>query len=125
MASNTQGKPRVPSSIANGKFEIGKKLGAGCFGEVFRAVISDSKTEIAVKFEDISNNAPQLEHEAAMLNLLRNPIQPQGFAEFYHFGKEGGFHVLAMEYLGKSLEDRVQECSGKFTPKTACLVASQ
>merc|ERR1719486_94691 len=30
-----------------------------------------------------------------------------------------------MEYLGKSLEDRVQSCKGKFTVKTTVLVAEQ
>lgn len=60
-----------------------------------------------------------------MLNLLRQPVQPQGFAEFFYFGREGSSHCLVMEYLGKSLEDRVQSCGGRFSVKTTVLVVEQ
>ncbi|CAL1138525.1 unnamed protein product [Cladocopium goreaui] len=53
---------------------------------------------------------------AEMLNLLRGPAELQGY---------GNFNCLAMEFLGKSLEDHVQMCGGRFKPKTACLVAQQ
>mmetsp|Transcript_40573 Transcript_40573/g.73020 ORF Transcript_40573/g.73020 Transcript_40573/m.73020 type:complete len:350 (+) Transcript_40573:29-1078(+) len=120
-------KPKIPATVGNGKFELGKRLGFGCFGEVYRAVNSDTKEEVAVKMEDVTTSSPQLqlEHEAAMLQTLRQPSQPQGFAEFYFTGREGNFHCLVMEFLGKSLEDRVQGCGGKLTPRTCCLVAEQ
>lgn len=123
--SSSGSRAKVPTSIANGKFDINKKLGAGCFGEVYRGLNTETKEEVAVKFEDVSSGAPQLEHEATMLNILRQPVQPQGFAEYYYFGKEGQCHCLVMEFLGKSLEDRVQACNGKFSVKTTTLVAEQ
>eukprot|EP00933_Yihiella_yeosuensis_P055658 TRINITY_DN54501_c0_g1_i1.p1 TRINITY_DN54501_c0_g1~~TRINITY_DN54501_c0_g1_i1.p1 ORF type:complete len:391 (-),score=105.70 TRINITY_DN54501_c0_g1_i1:262-1320(-) len=123
--SSSASKPKVPTTLANSRFEIGKKLGAGCFGEVFRGTDGTTKKEVAVKFEDVSCSAPQLEHEAAMLELLQTPSKPQGFAECHFFGREANWNCLVMEYLGKSLEDRVQAQGGKFTPKTACLVAEQ
>jgi len=118
----------VPHKVAGGKFEIGKKLGSGCFGEVYRALNSETQQEVAVKLEDISNGAPgpQLEHEATLLNLLRQPTVPQGFAEVFYFGKEGPFHCLVMEFLGKTLEDKVRECTDEhFSIKTGVLVAEQ
>lgn len=60
-----------------------------------------------------------------MLNLLRGASDLQGYAKFFYFGQEGNFNCLAMEFLGKSLEDHVQMCGGQFKPKTACLVAEQ
>eukprot|EP00927_Polykrikos_kofoidii_P032446 TRINITY_DN2763_c0_g5_i1.p1 TRINITY_DN2763_c0_g5~~TRINITY_DN2763_c0_g5_i1.p1 ORF type:complete len:359 (-),score=47.99 TRINITY_DN2763_c0_g5_i1:45-1121(-) len=112
--------------VGEGKFEIRKKLGAGCFGEVWRAVNTETDTEVAVKIEDAKTPAPQLEVEKTALNILRLPVQPQGFAEFYFYGKEGPRFVLVMEILGKSLEDMLQYCpQKKFQVKTAALVARQ
>merc|ERR1719487_2663973 len=50
---------------------------------------------------------------------------PQGVAEVFYFGIEGNFNCLVMEILGKSLEDHVQACKGKFTVKTTVLIAQQ
>merc|ERR1719487_1352998 len=50
---------------------------------------------------------------------------PQGVAEVFYFGIEGNFNCLVMEILGKSLEDHVQACKGKYTVKTTVLVAQQ
>eukprot|EP00440_Ansanella_granifera_P069910 gb/GFBE01075847.1/.p1 GENE.gb/GFBE01075847.1/~~gb/GFBE01075847.1/.p1 ORF type:complete len:353 (+),score=87.00 gb/GFBE01075847.1/:1-1059(+) len=125
MRSNKQA---VPPSVNGDKYDITKKLGAGCFGEVYKGIKKDTKVEVAVKFEDVSNASSQqlqLEHEANILSQLRNPTQPQGFAEFYYSGREGNWHCLVMEFLGKSLEDNVQSCGGKLTPKTSCLIAEQ
>jgi serine/threonine protein kinase len=118
-------KPKPPSKIAGGKFEIDKRLGAGCFGEVFRGHTTETKEAVAVKFEDFQGHALQLEHEADMLRLLAKPSLQQGFAELHHFGREGRYHCLVMELLGKSIEDRVQGCKGKFNVQTTVLVAEQ
>eukprot|EP00427_Karlodinium_veneficum_P000847 CAMPEP_0169166988 /NCGR_PEP_ID=MMETSP1015-20121227/60231_1 /TAXON_ID=342587 /ORGANISM="Karlodinium micrum, Strain CCMP2283" /LENGTH=347 /DNA_ID=CAMNT_0009239667 /DNA_START=93 /DNA_END=1136 /DNA_ORIENTATION=- len=118
-------KQKVPQKINGGKFEVAKKIGAGCFGEVYRAVNTETKEDVAIKFEESHAPSPQLEHEATTLNILRQPVQPQGFPEYYYFGKEANYNVLVMEFLGKSLEDRVQNCKGKFTVKTTVLVAEQ
>lgn len=116
---------KAHTSIANGKFVVDKKLGAGCFGEVWRGVNSETRQEVAVKFEDAMSSAPQLEHEANMLKLMRHPAPAQGFAEFFYYGREGGWNCLVMEYLGRSVEDRVQQCGGSFTVQTTVLVAEQ
>lgn len=49
----------------------------------------------------------------------------QGVAEFFHFGSEGQFRVMAMELLGRSLEDRKESCGGRLSVQTAVLVAEQ
>lgn len=123
--SSASSKPKVPATVNSGQIQVQKKLGAGCFGEVYKGFNTNTKEDVAIKFEVTHNASPQLRHEAEMLNLLRGPAELQGYAKFFHFGQEGNFNCLAMEFLGKSLEDHVQMCGGRFKPKTACLVAQQ
>lgn len=120
-----ENRPRPPTKLAQGKFELNKKLGAGCFGEVYRGTNMETKVDVAIKTEYLNSGAPQLEHEAETLNVLRNPVQPQGFAEYFYFGREGAFNCLVMELLGKSLEENMQKCDNKFTVKTTVLIAEQ
>jgi len=120
MSSN-----RPPEKIAGGKFEMEKRLGAGCFGEVWRGIDTSTKMQVAVKFESTGVHAPQLETEAEILKTCSKPTQPQGFVECMWFAREGRFNCMVMELLGKSLEDMVQKCSGKFSVPTVVLCAEQ
>jgi len=125
MSRSSSKRPKVPQSLNSGRFEIGKKLGEGCFGEVYRGVDTENKKDVAVKFEEGNSQAPQLEHEAQILaHLAMNP-QPQGLANFLYCGREGEYVCLVMEFLGRSVEDRVQSCSGKLSVKTTVLIAEQ
>mmetsp|Transcript_43088 Transcript_43088/g.127719 ORF Transcript_43088/g.127719 Transcript_43088/m.127719 type:complete len:347 (-) Transcript_43088:259-1299(-) len=117
-------RPRPPTKIASGRFEIDKRLGAGCFGEVFRGVNTETKQEVAVKYEDLQSRTQQLEQEAAIMSQLRGP-QAHGFAECFYFGREGRYHCMVMELLGRSLEDCVQLCKGKFQPLSTALCGEQ
>mmetsp|Transcript_8771 Transcript_8771/g.24355 ORF Transcript_8771/g.24355 Transcript_8771/m.24355 type:complete len:347 (-) Transcript_8771:155-1195(-) len=126
MAAAKNAKP--PSKIkGEGRtFEVDRKLGAGCFGEVWLFHDANNKEEkFAVKFEDIMARGPQLEHEVMVLDLLSRPHRPQGFAQCFHHGQEGHFHCMVMELLGKSLEDRMVSCNNQFTVQTTVLVAEQ
>jgi len=119
-----QNKP--PTKLNGGKYETMKRLGAGCFGEVYRGVRTEDKREVAVKFESKSaKSAPQLEHEVEVLSVLRSGGSPQGVAECFYYGVEGTYNAMVMEILGKSLEDHVQSCKGKLTSKTTVLIAEQ
>jgi len=124
-SSSSSNRSKVPASIANGRFKIGNKLGAGCFGEVYSGTNLETKREVAVKFEDKGVTAPQLEQEAEVLKQLGRPIRPQGVVELLHFGAEGQHYCLAMDRLGKSLEDRVRACHGILKPLTVALVSEQ
>mmetsp|Transcript_58098 Transcript_58098/g.135330 ORF Transcript_58098/g.135330 Transcript_58098/m.135330 type:complete len:341 (-) Transcript_58098:44-1066(-) len=121
-----QDSSRPPSKIGGGKYELEKKLGAGCFGEVWRGRNSETKEQVAIKFEDTSSHALQLEHEAEVLRLLAKPTQVQGFCTCVYFGHEGKHHCLVMDLLGRSLEDRLQGCSEhRFNVASTVLVAEQ
>jgi serine/threonine protein kinase len=127
QGSSSSNRPQPPRKIANGRFEIDKRLGAGCFGEVHKGLNAETKQEVAVKFEDVNARTQQLEQEALWMGIIRasSPVQPQGFSECFYFGREGRYHCMVMELLGKSLEDCVQQCKGKFTPLTTAMVGEQ
>jgi len=119
---------KPPSKIDGGKFETVKRLGAGCFGEVFRGKNTETNELVAIKFESReAKSAPQLEHEVEVVNALRLNVSPppQGICECYFFGIEGSFNCMIMQILGMALEDHVQACKGKLTVKTTVLIASQ
>uniref|UniRef100_A0A7S1RS09 Casein kinase I n=1 Tax=Alexandrium catenella TaxID=2925 RepID=A0A7S1RS09_ALECA len=119
-------RDKPPTKIAQGKFEIDKKLGAGCFGEVWRGTNTETKEQVAVKFEHFQGHTTlQLEHEVEILKVLGQPILPQGFVECFHLGLEGKYQCMVMELLGRSLEERLKTQGGKFNVPTAVLIAEQ
>eukprot|EP00929_Paragymnodinium_shiwhaense_P047719 TRINITY_DN2419_c0_g2_i1.p1 TRINITY_DN2419_c0_g2~~TRINITY_DN2419_c0_g2_i1.p1 ORF type:complete len:354 (+),score=103.53 TRINITY_DN2419_c0_g2_i1:131-1192(+) len=123
MPSDSKRNP--PKRIDSGKYELDKRLGAGCFGEVWRARNTQDDTLVAVKTEEAGSTAPQLEQEAAILNMLRQPVQQQGIVECFYYGRESSHNCMVMELLSRSIEDWVQKCKNKFQPKTTVLLAEQ
>mmetsp|Transcript_75846 Transcript_75846/g.226121 ORF Transcript_75846/g.226121 Transcript_75846/m.226121 type:complete len:348 (+) Transcript_75846:63-1106(+) len=122
--------PKPPMKIAGGRWELEKKLGAGCFGEVWRGRLTEAQpnaaAQVAIKFESSQSHAAQLEHEAEVLKSLSKAGQDvQGFVQCYHFGHEGRHLCLVMDLLGKSLEDRLQLCGSRFNVPSTVLVAEQ
>merc|ERR1712232_63726 len=130
MGGDEQKKKKVPKLI-KGKWDVTKRLGAGCFGEVYEGKNREDGVRCAIKMEDSETNDPQLQVEEELLKEIRwEHANPQGFVTCFHFGQEpaeGGvtYNCLVMELLGKSLEDRVEQCKGKFTSKTTAMVAIQ
>eukprot|EP00418_Pyrodinium_bahamense_P040996 CAMPEP_0179191006 /NCGR_PEP_ID=MMETSP0796-20121207/94860_1 /TAXON_ID=73915 /ORGANISM="Pyrodinium bahamense, Strain pbaha01" /LENGTH=339 /DNA_ID=CAMNT_0020895209 /DNA_START=75 /DNA_END=1095 /DNA_ORIENTATION=+ len=112
-----------PSQINGGKYELDKKLGEDVLVRYGSATIPTRN--VAVKFEDVTARAPQLEHEANILGLIAQPVLPQGFSQCFYHGLEGPFRCMVMELLGKSLEDRMVSCNNQFTVQTTVLVAEQ
>jgi len=123
MASTEKSMP--PSKLKGGAYRIDRKLGAGCFGEVWLGHDTKTKDTVAVKFEDVNARGPQLEHEVMVLDILARPVRPQGFTQCFYHGTEGHFHCMVIELLGKSLEDRMKSCNNRFTIQTAVLIAEQ
>lgn len=117
---------KCPAKIVGGRYEISKKLGAGCFGEVWAGRDNETHQQVAVKFEDESNRSPQLELEAEILRLLARPEPQEGFAQISYAGREGRFRCLVMDMLGASLEDRLQATkTTRLTVPTVVLIAEQ
>lgn len=124
MSAESAKKPEVPNSISNGRFSLSKKLGSGCFGEVWLGQDTKKDSTVAVKLE-VKGETKQLANEYEILSTLKRPSQQQGFTEVFHFGREGPYVCLVMELLGKSLEDFLDLCGGKFNTKTTALIGEQ
>lgn len=124
MAPTKVHKP--PAKLVAGRYEINSRLGAGCFGEVWRGHDATTNQTVAVKFEDKSSKSLQLDLEVEILQLLARPKPQEGFAEIYHSGQEGRFRCLVMERLGSSLEDHLQaSASGRIVVPSVLLIAEQ
>lgn len=108
--------------ICKGRFTVGKKLGAGSFGEIFVAHDRETKRDVAIKVESTSSRHPQILFEAKIYKLLAGG---KGIPQMYWVGTEGPYHIMVLELLGPSLEDLFSYCKRKFSLKTAILLADQ
>ncbi|CAK0867426.1 unnamed protein product [Prorocentrum cordatum] len=124
MSSN---RPPEKDTIAGGKFEMEKRLGAGCFGEVWRGIDTSTRMQVAVKFESSGVHAPQLETDGgdtqgvceadAAAGVRGVPVVRPGRPLQLH-----GYGAAGQVPGGR---DMVQKCSGKFSVPTAVLCAEQ
>ena len=108
------------------KYRLLEKLGAGSFGEIYRAVNILTGDPVAVKLENISNRHAQLLPEARLYKML-GPDGPKGtpcgapalgIPKVHWYGMEGDFHVMVVDMLGPSLEDIFRYCGCRFSMKT-------
>ena len=120
--NNNENENNFPYKIVFDKFKIEKKIGKGSFGTVFMAINIQNQEEVAIKTE-INNEKNQiglLESESHKLNILKGYI---GIPKIYNFGKLKEYNILAMELLGKSLNEIFQDQNKKFSLKTVCTIA--
>ncbi|KAI8877103.1 kinase-like protein [Backusella circina FSU 941] len=104
------------------KFKIGKKIGAGSFGEIYLGTRILDGQQVAIKVEQTKASHPQLEYEAKVYKALSGGI---GIPQIRHFGREGEYNMLVMDLLGPSLEDLFNLCKRRFSLKTILLLMDQ
>ncbi|CAA0817432.1 casein kinase I-like 10 [Striga hermonthica] len=108
--------------IVGGKFKLGKKIGAGSFGQLYLGVNVQTGEEIAVKMEPVKTKHPQLYYESKLYMLLQGGT---GIPHLKWFGVEGEYNAMVIDLLGPSLEDLYNYCSQKFSLKTVLMLADQ
>jgi len=115
------------TGTAASKIELSKKIGAGCFGEVYKGKDLETGLEVAIKLEELRTSAPQLAFEYDVSKkLMDSATNRQGFALPCKFFENAGKHcALVMPLLGSSLENMIERCDGKFNGKTTLMIASQ
>jgi len=117
------------TGYAASKIELAKRIGAGCFGEVYKGKDLETGIEVAIKLEELRTSAPQLafEYDVSKKLIESSPSgPPQGFALPCQFFENVGRHcAMVMPLLGCSLENMIERCDGKFGAKTTLMIAEQ
>ncbi|KAK7293859.1 hypothetical protein RJT34_16736 [Clitoria ternatea] len=108
--------------VLGGKYQIGKKIGSGSFGEIYIGSNVETSDIVAIKMESRKTNQPQLMYEARLYNILQGG---SGIPRMKWFGTDGDNNALVIELLGPSLEDFFFFCGGKFSLKTVLMLADQ
>jgi len=105
-----------------GKFRLGRKIGAGSFGDIYMGTNVQTGDEVAIKLESIKSKHPQLLYESKLYKILAGGI---GVPNVHWYGVEGDYNVMVIDLLGPSLEDLFSFCNRKFGLKTVLMLADQ
>eukprot|EP01060_Flectonema_neradi_P014339 TRINITY_DN21034_c0_g1_i1.p1 TRINITY_DN21034_c0_g1~~TRINITY_DN21034_c0_g1_i1.p1 ORF type:complete len:339 (+),score=31.25 TRINITY_DN21034_c0_g1_i1:53-1069(+) len=111
--------------LIGGKFKVGKKLGAGSFGEIYQAQHENTGDSVAVKVESVSAKYPQLVNEAMVYKALNANGSRSGIPRLHWYGAEGDYNIMVVDLLGPSLEELFNFCKRKLSVKTVLLLADQ
>eukprot|EP00397_Hematodinium_sp_SG-2012_P014263 GEMP01014495.1.p1 GENE.GEMP01014495.1~~GEMP01014495.1.p1 ORF type:complete len:305 (+),score=20.90 GEMP01014495.1:163-1077(+) len=102
--------------IVGDKFSVGRKLGAGSFGEVRLGKNIETGQQVAIKLESAKTKNPQLLLEFRIYELIAGG---KGVPQVHWYGVHSRYNVLVLDLLGQSLEDAFQA-----TPKKRCSLLS-
>lgn len=111
-----------------GKWRLGRRIGAGSFGDIYIGVNIHTNEEVAVKLEGMKTKHPQLIYESKIyryLNISPNGQPVVGIPKVRWYGVEGEYNVMTIDLLGPSLEDLFNFCHRRFSLKTVLMLADQ
>lgn len=109
-------------TVIDNRWCLGPKIGAGSFGEIYRATDLKSGHFVAAKLEARDSKHPQLRYEYLVYESIKKGT---GFPNVLFFGVTERFSVMIMELLGSSLEGLFNLCSRKFSLKTILMLSIQ
>lgn len=102
--------------------KVGKKLGAGNFGELRVGKNLMTGDPVAIKLELKRCKVPTLPLEYRFYRMLGNT---EGIPRIHYFGPCGHYIALVMDLLGPNLEEMFNLCERKLTVKTTTQCALQ
>lgn len=118
-------EPDIPTSVREGRYKVGRRLGTGGFGFIHEATDSRRGNLVAIKFEPKDATPPQVCFEANAYVKISGDGMHNGVPQIYWFGTEGEWTVMVMQRLGHSLEGLKAACGGRLSLKSVCMVADQ
>lgn len=111
--------------IIASQYLLEKQIGKGAFGQIWKAVNLVSKSQVAIKFEDMEVKQQQLYAECKLyLWFHRCPNAKANFVPTVnYFGVEKNKNLMVFDLLGPSLEKLFKLCNRKFSIKTVLMIA--
>ena len=88
-------------NLINNKYKIIEKLGAGCFGEIYKGENIRTQEKVAIKVEPITNNFKLLKNESLIYQYLTGTT---GIPNVKWFGKDDVNYYMVLNLLGDSLQ---------------------
>lgn len=85
----------------NKKYEFIEKIGAGCFGSIYRGCNIRTGEQVAIKVEPIHSETMLLKNESVIYQYLKDC---SGIPKVKWFGKDDQNYYMVIELLGQSLE---------------------
>lgn len=111
-----------------GRFRMGRKIGTGSFGCVFRGYDIVSKVHVAIKVSREIRETKTMIREAGILKYLQLSPELLGVPELFYDGTESTIQrhkFLVMSLLGLNLSQLHKLCNGTFSYTTICMIATE
>ena len=106
-------------TVVNSRYKLVKKIGAGSFGSVYKAVDTEKNRYVAVKVESKKSEKKRLAHE---INIYNNFMSCKFIPKIIWYGSENNYNFLVMDYMGLSLEKLFENHNKKFSLKTILML---
>lgn len=117
-----------------GVYKLSKLVGQGSFGELWLARMDGAtggkkvRADVALKFEDEKSPSPSIRCEVQFYHILVPPNTtplPPFLPVVYDFFPHAGRSCMAMQLLGKSLENRLDWCGRHMPLKDVLQIGTQ
>ena len=106
----------IAGNMVAGKWQLGRKIGSGAFGDVYEGQRLNTSDRVAIKLQ-------HKRHKEEEWRVLKEVIGCEGLPQIYHMGWEKDYHAIVMQMLGDNLETLCEQCKRSFSTDTVAWIA--